>query len=261
MKKIPVLFATLVALVSLAASAQAQVIIKDTFQEDTANPDNPQNIAVDGVKPAPVNLPGAAWQMVTGDGSDEAYLTPPATTGAACFHNVAAAGLSLAGNGTGNYVKPTTMTVSADMAFATDAPTGTCFFGFYSKLSGPHTGNPTANFTGLVLQKNGTLQLIENGTASGTGVAFTGKYDPTTPVTVSYTIDTTKGTIANVTLNGSTSAYSFTSKAFTNAATAFLGIGGQTDGGSMSYFTNLQLSAGTGPPTQDPAKASPPPAP
>jgi len=256
MKKIVVLFTAGIALLSLAAPARAQVIVKDTFQEATNPPDNPQNLEMAGAKPSPVNLPGATWQLATGDGTYESYLTPPATTAAACFHNVASVGLSLAGNGA--YVKPSVLTVSADSAFAGDSATGVCLLGFYSALTGPHTANPVANFTGLELQKNGALQLIENGVPSATAISYTGTYDPTKPVTLSYTIDTGKGTISNISLSGSTSTYSFTSKAFTNAATAFLGIGGQTDGTSMSYFTNLQLSSGAGTPAQAPSPAKTP---
>jgi len=236
-------------------SAQAQFVINETFSEDTVNPDNPQNIPVEGVKAAPVNLPGASWQMATGDGAYEAYLTPPATTAAACFHNVAAIALNLAGNG--SYTKPKTMTVSAAMAFATDAATGTCYVGYYSKLQGPHTGNPAGNFTGLILQKDGKLQLVENGTAAGAAIPYTGKYDPTTPATVTFTVSTTNGSISNVSVSGSTSAYTFTSKAFTDAATAYLGVGSQTDGASMGYCTLLQLASGTSLPAPTPAPSSP----
>ena len=93
-------------------------------------------------------------------------------------------------------------------------------------------------------------------------IAYTGKYDPTKPVTLTYTIDTAKGTISNVSLTGSTNTYAFTTTAFTNAATAFAGIGGQTDGQSWSFFNNLQIASGASLPAHPPSPApAPSPAP
>jgi hypothetical protein len=136
------------------------------------------------------------------------------------------------------------MTISADLSFGGDSPTGYCLLGFYSALPGKGTYNPLANFTGLALQKDGGLQLIENGVSKGAGIKYTGKYDPAQPVTLSYSIDTTKGTISKISLKGSTSTYAMTSSAFTNSATAFAGIGGQTDSKSASYTNNLKISSG-----------------
>jgi len=208
-----------------------------------------------GVKAAPVNLPGATWQLAVGDGAYETNLTPPGELGfLASFHNTASGALSLASNGT--YVKPTILTVSAELSFDGTSPAGYGLLGFYSALSGEHTGNTLAHFTGVALQKDGSLQLIENGVAAATTLKYTGKYDPMQPVTLTYSVDTTKGTVSNISLSGSSTAYAFTSSAFTAAATAFLGIGGTTDGNSFCYFNNLQLWAGVVPPPS-PAMAAP----
>ena len=84
--------------------------------------------------------------------------------------------------------------------------------------------------------------MIENGApVAATGVGYTGAYDPARPVTLTYTVDLTKGAVYNVTLGGSSSVYTFDTRAFTNSATAFFGIGAETDGGSAGFIRNLQI--------------------
>lgn len=262
MRKFAVLFATLVTFLPMAIPSRAQTnIIKDTFQENTSAQSYP-NLEIDGVKASPTNLPGSSWQLASGDGTYEAFITTAtASSGdtaalknsAACFHNVASAGLSLTSSG--SYVKPAALTISADLSFGGVSPTGYCLLGFYSALPGKSTYNPLANFTGLQLQKDGSLQLIEAGTSGANGITYMGKYDPAKPVTLSYTIDANKGTISNITLSGSTSTYAISSSAFTSAATAFAGIGGQTDGTSWSFFNNFVVST---PDMSTPALSAPP---
>jgi len=237
MRKFAVLFATLVTFLPMAIPSRAQTnIIKDTFQENTSAQSYP-NLEIDGVKASPTNLPGSSWQLASGDGTYEAFITTAtASSGdtaalknsAACFHNVASAGLSLTSSG--SYVKPAALTISADLSFGGVSPTGYCLLGFYSALPGKSTYNPLANFTGLQLQKDGSLQLIEAGTSGANGITYMGKYDPAKPVTLSYTIDA-------------------------NKATAFAGIGGQTDGTSWSFFNNFVVST---PDMSTPALSAPP---
>jgi len=236
---------------------QPQAIVKDLFQENP-NPESYQNMTIVGVKPAPVDLPGTAWQLAGGDGAYETNLTPPGEQGYhASFHNVASAALSLAN--AGPYTKPVVLTLSADLSFAGDTPgAGCCLLGFYSALSGGHNMDIMAHFTGLALQKDGSLQLVENGVGAGTAIKYTGKFDPDQIVTLTYSIDISKGTISNILLSGSTSAYAFTSSAFTSAATAFLAIGGSTDGQSASMYYKLQLLSGVVLPPPPPAPDSVP---
>ena len=234
------------------------VIVKDLFQEDI-NAQEYQNINLVGTKPKPVDLPGVAWQMATGDGTYEMLLTSPGEMGCLAYLNCAAsAALNLASNGA--YVKPKVMTLSGDLSFNTDlgtSATGFAVLGFYSALSGEHTGNVLANFTGLVLFEDGSVQLVEKGTLAGTPVKFTGKYDSVQPATLTYSIDTVTGAISNISLAGSKSTYAFKTAAFTPEATAYVGIG--VGGRAIVNATGLQLSAGVGPtsvPTDDSA-ASP----
>jgi len=240
-------------MLSMVASAHAQVIFKDTFQENHGA-QSYMNVQMTGVKPAPINAPGVSWDLASGDGTYEAFITPitpgnlALMSSSACFHNVASAALSLASGATFN--KPSVLNISADVSFGGDSTSGCCYLGFYSSLPGKHTSDPEANFTGLRFQKNGNVQLVENGKiATAPGVSYKGTYDPAKPVTLSYTIDTAKGTISNASVSGSSNTYTFATTAFTNAATAFAGIGGKTLGGGQCWavFSEFQLS-GTVPP-------------
>jgi hypothetical protein len=230
--------------------AQSETIIKDTFHENLSAASFP-NLEMAWMAPGPIDAPGARWQLASGDGTYEAFLSTATASSvnadlrdsSALFHNEASTGISLASGG--SYVKPSILTVSADLSFSGTSSTGCCLLGFYSSLAGKGVFDPAANFTGLRLQKDGSIQLIENGwPAAAAGVSYTGKYDPAKPVTLSYTIDITKGTISRISLAGSSSTYSFTTAAFTDAATAFAGIGGQTDGTSYAVFNNLEISSG-----------------
>ncbi len=225
-----------------AALSTPQVVVEDDFQENQ-NGGMYQNISAAGVKPVPTDAPGSVWQLATGDGNYEANLTSPGELGTiVTFHNVASTGLSLASHGA--YVKPTVMTVSAELAFGGDQPAGFAIVGFYSALSGEHTGLVTAHFTGLALQADGSLQLSENGKAAGASVKYTGKYDPSQWVTLTFSIDTRSGAISHISVSGSSSTYAMTSSAFTDAATAFLGLGGQTNGQDFAYFTKVKVVSG-----------------
>jgi hypothetical protein len=237
-----------------AAAPSQQVVVNETFQENAAPDNYYNNVGLDGLKASPTNLPNATWHLASGDGAYEAYVTPVLANPGACFHNIASAGLSLAS--AGGYVKPTVMTISAEMGIAGDSPDGYCLLGFYSALPGGKTYNPTANFTGLSLQRDGSLELIEKGKASQSGVKFTGTFDPSVPVKLAYSIDTQKGTITNVSLVGSSSVYTFTTNAFTDSATAFAGIGGVTGGNGFCYYTSLQVTQGIVPVAPGPQDSS-----
>jgi hypothetical protein len=206
-------------------------------------------MAVAGVKPAPVDLPGGVWQLASGDGSYEVYLTPPASNNAACFHNTASAGLSLASNG--SYQKPGIFTISAEIGFAGDSPSGYFLLGFYSALAGRSASSPMQNFTGLALLKDGSVELVENGKASPP-VKYTGSHEPAAKLTLTYSVDAAKGSISNISLSGSSSTYTMTSAAFSDAATAFVGVGGVTDGTSFCYLDSLKVTAGIVPPAPAP---------
>jgi hypothetical protein len=226
------------------AAPQSPVIISDTFQEN-ANGEQYHNLALEGVKPAPVDLPGSAWQLAVGDGNYETYLTTEGEGDLGLFAS------------NGGYVKPTTFTVSADICFYGDTTVGYGLLGFYSALAGPHTGNTLANFTGLALYEDGSLHLIEKGADTARIVKFGGTFNPSLPTTLRYTVDTQNGTISHVSLSDSRSVYDFKTSAFTDSATAYLGLGGTTGNPTVTLFTNLMVASGVYVPPPPAPEATP----
>jgi hypothetical protein len=233
---------------SFPLNAPAQVIIHDTFQANTS-PFDWQTLPLDGQNPSPVDVPFSTWNMASGDGDYEAYLTSPSATpsSSAVFHHTASAGLSI--TSVGSYVKPSLFTVSATMSFYQEQVvpwSGYDLLGFYSALDGTGTYDPLHNFTGLALDPTGTLFLAINDHLQGTGISFGGTFDPLSAYTLSYQIDTTTGSISNISLSGSSSTYSFASTDFTDDATQFLGIGGNHDSNKISsIYTNLEMDGVT----------------
>jgi hypothetical protein len=107
--------------------------------------------------------------------------------------------------------------------------------------------DPITGFTGLALsQADGSLSLVENGVTKAT-IAYTGSFNSGTIHNLSYTIDTVTGAISNVMLGGSTSTYSFSSTAFTNAATNYVTVGNAEGGvdGTCTFVDNFIVSGTT----------------
>lgn len=220
------------------------IIIKDDFHDtDEAEYSQPMT----GRPPSLVNHPKGTWQLASGDGDYEARVQNaginPANPQTAMFHNLASAAISLAGNG--DYAKPARLVVSADL-YQEDASCDYVLLGFYSERGGEHNYDPLLHFTGLKVNVDGSVALVENGTAQPAVAWSGGTFNPSMPTKVSFEVDTTKGTIANVTVDGSGSRYAFTTAAFTDGATAYAGIGGKGNSNASVFADNFTVSAGTG---------------
>jgi len=219
-----------------------KIIVFDDFNYADAN----CNVLLSERTSVPTNLTGSKWQMVAGDGEYEIRIRgsalKPDSPNQASFHNVASSGLSIASKG--SYVKPVKMLVRADLRFG-DTSCEYVLLGFYSGLPGGRMMKPMTAFTGLKLTIDGSLVLVENGT-EGKSIKWTGgAFDPVTFKTLSYTVSTANGSISDVSLSGSKGTYDFTSKSFTDTATAYLGIGGLGHSGHGEGYIlidNLVLS-------------------
>jgi hypothetical protein len=169
------------------------------------------------------DLPNANWTWGAGWNWGSPYVPATWDSGAQNIANLAeektALGVSLATSG--SYTKPTHLRISADLQVdATRANGGG--LGFWSAMPArTDTADSLIGFTGLNLRANGDLQLYANGAAVGSPVA-TGALTSGTFYTLSYNIDTASGAISNVVFNGT--ARTFSSSAFTNAATTFAGV-------------------------------------
>ncbi len=218
---------TAATMLALAVSASANVIISDAFTGSN-------NADIDGRTPDTTNLPGGTWskQPFNSSGTFNATVQTddgdPAPRGQFNAAGNSNGSIAIPITSSGAYTKPTEMTLSADLAMDDSAVTRLAL-GFYSELPAQADGNVVTDFfTGLEIQNrnfngtlNGEMRLWENGSVVASSIAYTGTWVPTDYHTLSYTVDTTTGAITDITLEGSTSDYNFTSTAFTDANTAY----------------------------------------
>jgi len=219
---------------STDASSKA-IIIKAEFPSATDG----LPIILNGTSPDVTNLPSYLWVEAAGW---NAYSHPcvgqnwnSLAKNSVSLGGSKVLGISIKSNGT--YLKPQQLHISADVKIQCDVYKakviqGKALVGFYSELPALNSGTPFAKFTGFELKGDGSLTLIENGVAGST-IAETNLPGDSIIVnqlyTLSYDINTTNGGMSNVTLQGSSSNYNFTSTAFTDLATAFTGFGAGGD--------------------------------
>lgn len=227
------------------AASTIQTIIQDSFSGTGGD-------LIAGRVPDGTNLPGGSWQVDqynrNGTGSAKISTTEGNVIPSmllSCGGNSSVAGaVSISSSGT--YTKPAQLTIQADlhvsgMSNVTLPPHG-AMLGFYA--TPPATGtDPISGFTGLVLQMDGSLVLVESGTMVST-INYTGTFNASSFNTLSYSIDTMTGAISNVQLTGSTSNYNFTSLAFTNSATDYAAAGARNSFGrdQRAYVDNFMVT-------------------
>lgn len=247
MNAFPVLAGILV-LLAFVGQGAAQTIIQDTLYRNYTQ--------IWGTLPTGTNLPGGTYQQATGWSYNQISFPSFESDSGTSANNGTGIALSLSSSGT--YVKPTVFEVSVEVNIATPSPvTNTPFavFGFYSALEA--SSNPPAyldsrsNFTGLLLASDGSLSLYDDGSlVDESTVAYAGgTFVPGTFYTLSYTVDTTTGSISGICLEGSTADYSAlvaSGQPFTPAYTAYLGLGEGADFAPYNggvRFINLSVVA------------------
>ena len=208
------------------SSASAAPIISATFVS-TGSRQSLNGTQVDLTS----NDPGSSW--VWGGGYDwagspfvSATWDPPGipVNIADLSNENTALGLSL--SSAGGYTKPTKFTVSANLRTTVVSTLGGSGLGTWSAMPARTNGALSiTGFTGILMKPtagNGTLQLVENGALVGSaynvGFALTTAFYGLT-----YTVDTSSGAISDVVFNGS-SISAFSSTAFTDSATSFVGV-------------------------------------
>lgn len=225
------IFAAVFSLAALGSALQAQVIISDTFDGGL------DGASIEGRIPT-INLPGAVWARATSQISFMTTLSGgfgnPLPGAFGNFQS--GSGISIASSGA--YVKPTQLTISADLSPKDLIGTADQFrglaLGFYSQ-TGAAQQFSQALFTGLVLDAAGSLSLVNDpfttgfngpGTTASPAIAFVGLWDPNAFHMLSYRVNTVTGRVSNISLGGSfadytpLSVYTF----FTDAATNFAGM-------------------------------------
>ncbi|MFA4943770.1 MAG: fibronectin type III domain-containing protein [Lentisphaeria bacterium] len=221
--KITTLMLALLLLVGMrarAAAVEPLEIISDTFA-------GAKYANLSGRAPDKANLPGGTWKTC---GRANLMLSPAAgnaipVAGLSCPRDAtfgAAIAVPLASQGA--YTKPQRLSISADFV---SGGTGTQpALGFFPAppVAPVNDSSNQYSFTGLSLTTDGTLILYQNGFPANS-VKYTGAFDRKEVHHLSYDVDTSLGSITNVSLQGSTSDYSaLSTRAFTDAATVYAGV-------------------------------------
>ena len=144
-----------------------------------------------------------------------------------------------------SYVEPSSFTISADIEIndLTKESSGAYYrgvgLGFWTASQ---TGN-TVSSNALVVNPSGTLSLTENGSSLLEVPAFNG-FSTTQFYNLSYTVDTTNGSISNVIFNGNNDSSHFTGLTnFTAGNTPLAGFYGTSSTGvTGGYVDNFQVS-------------------
>ena len=205
-----------------------------------------------------IRVADAAWIRPTNPNSfavtsaDGSGNPPPSASGEA----QGASAILIASAGA--YSKPTRLSISADLAPRnTEGPASGgrgVALGFYSAVGGNEFSQN--RFTGLVLDNAGNLNLVQDPNATGfftgpgaflgTPVPFAGAWDRNVLRRLSYNVDLETGAISNISLEGSSATYSFTTALFTDAATRYAGVySSGAVGGSFSAMDNFVVAAVT----------------
>jgi hypothetical protein len=263
----------LIVLGSVAAfeQASAAVVVSDGFsglpQVDGGN--------IDGRTPDGANLPGGSWRASWTFDSSFRFVLNTATGNPASSARGGAASYAMIPIATaGPYTKPTALSISADFLMNTIGDNGGVqldrmgmFLGFApdalmvdgSATNGNGGHDFDTTYSGLFMNRQGSLYLRENGDLSGNG-SFTllsaypgalGTLSPSDWYRLSYDIDTSSGDISNMKLQrlsgtgAGTFSYADTNTTtFSNVNTNAAGFYTVGESGSQTAFVDNFLLQG-----------------
>lgn len=236
-------FIFLVLTFALGHGAGAALIF-DTF---TA----PNNTALIGRLPSPDDTPGSAY---AGNGNVSLAGGP---TGGSPYQadiqgNVARVGsdaglaLNLGISTPTQFELTISFNISSSTVTQAEDPHRGAALGFFSSVSLGTGGSSHGfnNFTGLVVDRTGSVRLIIGGANSGIATTVAG-FDPAVFHTLSYSVDTTAGigTISNIFLDGTSVSLSAAANTFTIARTAFAGFyNSDLDPSVVASFDNFSVT-------------------
>lgn len=211
----------------MTRSVCAGVIVSDTFT--AAN-----GTGINGRTPAPVDLPNATWVEANGSWENDIQnnlATLGADEGDAISIGTVASAYAV-----------TSYTISDSFNLGTDSmgtyPLRGTWLGFFG--SGTSQEN---TFTGLIVNPNGNMWLINNSNTVGSAVAISG-FNAAVTHTLSYSVNTTTGTASDILLDGNLISLSVPSGTFTQADTAYAGFHNMSNSGSsIGTVGNFVLSS------------------
>jgi hypothetical protein len=236
-------FVLLLLILALRESASATLVF-DTF---TA----PNNTALIGRLPAPTDVPGTAYG---GNGNVSLVGGPTGGTPyeADIQANVARVGadagvaLNLGIASPARFDLSISFNISASTVTQANDPRRGAGLGFFSSIALGSGGSSHGfnNFTGLVVDRAGSVRLIIGGANSGIATTVPG-FDPAIFHTLSYSVDTAAGigSISNILLDGASVSLSAPADTFTVARTALGGFyNSDLDATTVASFDNFYVA-------------------
>jgi hypothetical protein len=136
--------------------------------------------------------------------------------------------------------------IGANTSTQANDPRRGAALGFFSSVALGTSGSSHGfnNFTGLVVDRTGSVRLIIGGTNSGTVINVAG-FDPAVFHTLSYSVDTTPGigSISNIRLDGTSVSLSAAADTFTIASAALAGFyNSDLDPTTVASFDNFSVA-------------------
>lgn len=245
-------------MIALSGVARGEPLISATFSNA---PDPVSLVGLDGqppVAPEQTVIEGAVFRLAGGAPYDVWKWEDRAR-----MHNGGAVAVELGGRNVGTvltisaaiqFEHPVEEAVNAEgervftpeqiLEFKDSQAQGFAVLGFYSDVPGQEFGDLFHTFTGLRVGHDGSLQLYVNGQPSGDAIPFVGTYRPDSYTPLTYSVDTTTGTISKVSFGTSKASYQFVTNGFDKLGTTFVGFGGTLGNHPMNVeFRTFKLEA------------------
>jgi hypothetical protein len=236
-----------------ATQSEAAVIVSDSFSSNGATQDS----TIAGRTPNLANQPGTTWENVTGGSAYYEVNTGSLGNPVPSAATPAQSGVGVNISSNGGYVKPSLLTLEADLLV--NQTTGSASsgrgvqLGYFQQINANAYSNN--GFTGFIFDSLGALSFIADynttksfpPTVVSSSVAFGGSFDQFSFYHLAFSIDTTSGNVTSLTLSGSTADYSSLVAAatgyFTDSHTTYMGFGASSENSAtFGYVDNVQLS-------------------
>ena len=233
----------LLAWVSFNATPAKAAIIQDTFTD-------PDNTALIGRLASPTDTPGNPY---SGNGNVSLVGGPTAGTpyeadiqnNAARVGGDAGLGINLGIATATQFQLAITFNINADTETQADSPFRGAGLGFYSSMTVASGGSSHGfnNFTGLAVDKAGSVRLIVGGTNSGV-FTIVGGFDPSINHTLSYIVNTASGvgSISSILLDGSSVSLTAPINTFTIARAAYAGFYNSSGTTQLADFPDFYVA-------------------
>ena len=239
-----VLGTSLVATLGFVRPAGAAMIIEDTFT-------GPDNTPLIGRMPAPTNVPGATYagngnvSLVGGFTGGTPYAADIRSNAARVGADAGLA-LNLGISAPQRFQLAITFHLGTGTETQAFDPHRGGALGFFSSVSLGTSGSSHGfnNFTGLTVDRAGSVRLIVGGTNSGIATVV-GGFNAALNHTLSYTVDTATGNglISNILLDGVPLSLSAPTDTFTVARTTYAGFYNSSgDPSGVATFDNFSVA-------------------